>query len=231
MKHLAHIKKDLRDLDLNISSVEYLLNFALNNRDQLSLAASKADLVTDMSPFLYRAIGRKGNILKAIQKLGIYNLLVTSKENDKFTILFKHKDGGLISSEVIRDEYSRKPNMTECLALTILDYAEQISNPEKLASASNAFKDAELSAQLKAMMENMQKNTSEEYTMDKEWPDALERNEAITGEFLGKNELDKTPGLTLDQAPPGLKEAFMASVQAEKLKQELGHDVTIAIPH
>lgn len=225
MKHLARIKKDLRDLDLNISNVEYLLNFALNNKDQLSLAASKADLVGDMSPFLYQAIGRKGNILKPIQKLGIYNLLVTSKDNDKFSILFKHKDGGLISSEVIRSEYNRKPNMAECLALTILDYADQISNPEKLASAGNAFNDAGLSSQLKAIMENMQKNTSEEHTMDVEWPDALE------GEYIAKDKPEQSPGLTLDQAPPGLKEAFMASVRAEELKQKLGHDVTVAIPH
>lgn len=224
MKHLARIKKDLRDLDLNISSVEYLLNFALNNRDQLSLAASKDDLAGDMSPFLVRAIGRKANIYKPLQKLGLYNLLVTSKDSDKFSILFKHKDGGLISSEVIRSEYSRKPNMTECLALAILDYADQISNPEKLAMANQAFSDAGLNQQLKHMMETMQKNTSEQHDMDKEWPDALE---AIEGEYIARNQPDKSPGLTLDQAPPGLKEAFMSSMKAE----ELGHDVTVAIPH
>lgn len=225
MKHLAHIKKDLRDLDLNISSVEYLLNFALNNRDQLSLAASKDDLIGDMSPFLVRAIGRKGNIYKPLQKLGLYNLLVTSKDSDKFSILFKHKDGGLISSEVIRSEYNRKPNMTECLALTILDYADQVSNPEKLAMSSQAFSDAGLNEQLKHMMETMQKNTSEQHDMDKEWPDALE------GEYIAKNQPDKAPGLTLDQAPLGLKEAFVSSMRAEELKQELGHDVTVAVPH
>lgn len=208
MYSTRQLKTRLRDLNVNITLVERLLQLVSQQSSPATLYWDQEQINFPLSAYLTRYLEKKNPIVKLLHQLDVFDvhLIQTGpvlRKQDNWVFYFKKRTGVISVVKIESIQFRSPPTMAEVTAHALIDLDD------------NKAVDMDV-AMFREIMTPAAKDSNE--------TDA----EAVKEE--GELETPK-PSLTLEDAPAGLKDAFIAAMTQERILEEEGREVTVAIPH